>query len=342
MLKRSIILALSIWLLLANSCYSQLNTYVAFMDKSLIKLDISNCHTLTIGQTGLMLYDIAITPSGQLYGTDAYKLYRIDTNTAALTYVADIEGLGGAFNSLTALSDDYLLGGDINSGLYKINTTTGDTTCIGYTGYLPSGDITFYKGYYYISVAFTNQLMKIKLANDQNSIQSVSIVGVMNTPGMNVFGVLTMGTTDCSGNGSKLYAFEGYSVYEVDPATAHCVRVCDTISYTGAYGAASKAELGFIQDDIQQRIPNVFTPNNDQANDFFEIPGLVGINEFSILIYDRWGKAVYKSNNAAFAWDGKSTDEKMCNEGTYYYIITYKNQFCENAKTEKGFVTLLR
>ncbi len=342
MLKRSTILAFSIWLFLAGNSYSQLNTYVAFMDKSLIKLDISNCHTVTIGQTALMLYDIAITPSGQLYGTDAYKLYSIDTNTAALGYIGTIEGLGGAFNSLTALSDDYLLGGDINSGLYKINTHTGDTTCIGYTGYLPSGDITFYKGYYYVSVAFTNELMKIKLADDQNSIQSVSIVGAMNTPGLNVFGVLTMGNADCNGEGLKLYAFEGYSVYEVNPANAHCTRVCDTIGYTGAYGAASRAELGFIQEDIRQRIPNVFTPNNDGANDFFMIPRLTGMDEFNLLIYDRWGNAVYKSNDPAFAWDGKNTEEKMCNDGTYYFMISYKNQFCESVKTEKGFVTLLR
>ncbi|MHA6247994.1 gliding motility-associated C-terminal domain-containing protein [Pontibacter sp. CAU 1760] len=80
---------------------------------------------------------------------------------------------------------------------------------------------------------------------------------------------------------------------------------------------------------------NIFTPNNDGKNDFFEVPGLP--QEFcsavfsGIRIFNRWGKEVYRSQNSDFKWDGKDV-----NAGVYFYVIDYQStQF-------KGSVTLVR
>ncbi|MGV3503880.1 MAG: gliding motility-associated C-terminal domain-containing protein [Adhaeribacter sp.] len=77
---------------------------------------------------------------------------------------------------------------------------------------------------------------------------------------------------------------------------------------------------------------NIFTPNNDGLNDFFEIPGLppdLCQSLFSrITIYNRWGTRVYESAERTFKWDGSQVAA-----GVYYYVITYTD------KKFKGTVT---
>jgi gliding motility-associated-like protein len=53
-------------------------------------------------------------------------------------------------------------------------------------------------------------------------------------------------------------------------------------------------------------IPNIFTPNGDGLNDFFEIfyeKGSITIEDMKI--YARWGQTVYDNDNSANKWDGK-------------------------------------
>ncbi|CAM3877532.1 gliding motility-associated C-terminal domain-containing protein [Pontibacter korlensis] len=81
--------------------------------------------------------------------------------------------------------------------------------------------------------------------------------------------------------------------------------------------------------------PNIFTPNGDGKNDFFEIPGLppefCSATFTSISIFNRWGREVYRSTNSNFKWDGSAV-----NDGVYFYVIDY------GTTSYKGSVTLLR
>lgn len=49
--------------------------------------------------------------------------------------------------------------------------------------------------------------------------------------------------------------------------------------------------------------PNAFSPNGNGSNDFF-MPKGYGIDEFEMLIFDRWGELVFKSNDLYTGWDG--------------------------------------
>jgi gliding motility-associated-like protein len=80
-------------------------------------------------------------------------------------------------------------------------------------------------------------------------------------------------------------------------------------------------------------IPNVFTPNNDGHNDFFEIKDLEK-SKWDIKVYNRWGDQVYEKQSYASDWAGRDMSS-----GVYYYYIT--NSFCRN-KTYKGFVSIIR
>jgi gliding motility-associated-like protein len=82
-------------------------------------------------------------------------------------------------------------------------------------------------------------------------------------------------------------------------------------------------------------IPNVFTPNNDGVNDFYEIHAR-RISEFSIVIFNRWGQSVFTSTDPNFKWNGNNTPD-----GIYYFVINYTD-FRKKKIENKGTVTLIR
>ena len=94
------------------------------------------------------------------------------------------------------------------------------------------------------------------------------------------------------------------------------------------------SEASFLQ------IPNVFTPNNDQVNDYFSIRS-EGLSEFHISIFDRWGKSVMESTDPLKAWDGKASGGSEAADGTYFYVITAKGRDGKDY-TKTGSVNLFR
>jgi gliding motility-associated-like protein len=50
-------------------------------------------------------------------------------------------------------------------------------------------------------------------------------------------------------------------------------------------------------------IPNTFTPNNDNTNDFFTGKG-IGIKTFKMWIFDRWGENIYYTEDITIGWNG--------------------------------------
>lgn len=90
--------------------------------------------------------------------------------------------------------------------------------------------------------------------------------------------------------------------------------------------------------DLEQLlfIPNVFTPNNDDVNDYFYIEGLPKNSTLSV--FDRWGNELYSNSNYENNWDGLKTDGSILPSGTYWYAL--KMPTGKEAKT--GYVYLKR
>lgn len=83
-------------------------------------------------------------------------------------------------------------------------------------------------------------------------------------------------------------------------------------------------------------IPNVITPNGDGFNDVLIIKNLDKFVDNSIMIADRSGKVVYEKNSYQNDWEAQNLAD-----GTYYYILTYKNK--NNSKgVIKGMITVIR
>ena len=94
-----------------------------------------------------------------------------------------------------------------------------------------------------------------------------------------------------------------------------------------------------ISDD-NIKVANVFTPNNDGKNEYFNID-IDNVENFNINIYNRWGKPVFESNDYQFKWYGE-LGGKNPEEGVYYWLMNY-NTYCsdDNHKTRSGFVELI-
>ncbi len=70
-------------------------------------------------------------------------------------------------------------------------------------------------------------------------------------------------------------------------------------------------------------VPNVFSPNADGINDFFQVKAQT-INTFSGIIVNRWGRTVYEWENwqdYEAGWNGKLSGGTDAAPGVYYYVI---------------------
>lgn len=89
-------------------------------------------------------------------------------------------------------------------------------------------------------------------------------------------------------------------------------------------------------------IPNAFVPIDvDGPNEIFiPVTTFVDFKEYEFTIFDRWGSAIFTTNNVKKGWDGKAGG-KPCEFGVYVYLIHYKTSRGEYLEY-KGTVTLLR
>lgn len=80
-------------------------------------------------------------------------------------------------------------------------------------------------------------------------------------------------------------------------------------------------------------IPDAFSPNGDNINDYFEIKGIEMFPNNSLVVINRWGKKVYQAeqygiNTSPVFWDGKSNQGGGNGDvptGTYFYVLNLGN-----------------
>ena len=86
-------------------------------------------------------------------------------------------------------------------------------------------------------------------------------------------------------------------------------------------------------------IPKGFTPNDDGKNDVFFVRGN-NIDEMDLIIYNRWGEEVFRSQSPDIGWDGRYKG-RMSDPDVFGYYVELR---CFNGQTftKKGNVTLIR
>lgn len=77
------------------------------------------------------------------------------------------------------------------------------------------------------------------------------------------------------------------------------------------------SERVIIEPAITLYIPNTFTPNDDGINEIFKGEG-VGLEEYRMWIFDRWGENLFFSEDMEYGWDG-TYKGKQVESGMYIY-----------------------
>jgi len=110
---------------------------------------------------------------------------------------------------------------------------------------------------------------------------------------------------------------------------------------TGFLGciASDSVKIVVTSDKVELKIPNSFTPNGDDINDFFSFE-IAGFKELSGTIFNRWGQKVFSWSGLQPDWNG-TINGAAATEGVYFYVVNGVD-INEKSVSEKGSVTLIR
>lgn len=117
-----------------------------------------------------------------------------------------------------------------------------------------------------------------------------------------------------------------------------------TVSYGHFYECSNSNNIMLTNRSAGARetlwLPNIFTPDMT-ANNQFKAFG-IGIQEFEMYIFNRWGQKLFHSHSIDDFWDG-TFNNKKCPVGAYTYLIYYQSIYHPNEIYKKsGTVTLIR
>ncbi len=87
--------------------------------------------------------------------------------------------------------------------------------------------------------------------------------------------------------------------------------------------------------------PDLFTPNGDGANDYFEIKACENLGKFEneLLVLNQWGNIVFQTDNYQNDWDG-TWKGKPLPEASYYY--SFKIEILGRTLEKTGRIAILR
>ena len=101
-------------------------------------------------------------------------------------------------------------------------------------------------------------------------------------------------------------------------------------------------------DEYSFYIPNTFIPSSSESeNKIFKGYG-IGVEEYELKIFSRWGELIFKSNDLEVGWDGTyqsgfndSSNNDLCPVGVYTYTVYVENIYGEVFEYQ-GQVKLIR
>lgn len=101
-----------------------------------------------------------------------------------------------------------------------------------------------------------------------------------------------------------------------------------TLVATSIHGCSSMiTEVVDIKGVFAIYIPNTFTPNGDGLNDIFSPKGVgIDLNNYKLMIFDRWGEKIYETKNFYKGWDGTVKGKvNAATQDVYIYKIWLKD-----------------
>ncbi|NER17429.1 T9SS type B sorting domain-containing protein [Spongiivirga citrea] len=110
-----------------------------------------------------------------------------------------------------------------------------------------------------------------------------------------------------------------------------------TYTLTASVGSCTVTKIITVEFNLSGLIPNVVSPNGDNKNDTWILPGGFNSEKVEILIYDQNGKNVLNTNRYNNDWPDASMINNVKDGTLYYYAISK-----ENVLFKKGTITILK
>ena len=90
-------------------------------------------------------------------------------------------------------------------------------------------------------------------------------------------------------------------------------------------------------------IPNTFSPDGDEHNNEWSPVFTSGYDpyRFELFVVNRWGNVVWESRNPSEKWDG-TYNNKKCQDGIYFWVITFGVEGTDERKKIQGHLTIIR
>jgi gliding motility-associated-like protein len=163
-----------------------------------------------------------------------------------------------------------------------------------------------------------------------------------------VFNINTRESTDTSapyaiggtaGDQYKSYNFKAGS-YELTATPYNAdnrIGTYLTINFSVVDIADRAASRWSYETDERIKPKNVFSPNNDGIDDFWEIENIEKYPDYQILVYNRTGNKVFEAKTYINNWNGTHQGKPLISE-VYYYVIRSSS----GTTVKTGSVTLLR
>ncbi|MFH1004224.1 MAG: PKD domain-containing protein [Bacteroidota bacterium] len=115
-----------------------------------------------------------------------------------------------------------------------------------------------------------------------------------------------------------------------------------TLKTISQYGCMDTVQHPIRIADFAFYVPNAFSPNKDEINDLFSGYG-VGIANYEMQIFDRWGNLIFLTNNFKIKWDGTISGGSgtTVQQDVYIWKIKLTDVFNKEHKY-MGNVTVIR
>ncbi len=173
-------------------------------------------------------------------------------------------------------------------------------------------------------------VQNVKINFDDSYIQDYGVDSLF----VNVGDPIQLSTNFNNNNKYAIHSWTGPGRIECDTCKkAHTVALAGVSKYNyegqDEIGCFNKYLIVIVASQVFN-VPNVFSPNGDNTNDYFNLISDNSIAQVDLLqIYDRWGNRVFESkggipNSLIGAWDGTAYGRKV-NPGVFMYLIRFKD-----------------
>jgi gliding motility-associated-like protein len=267
--------------------------------------------------------------NGQAFVPNTSQYYYVEVDLGPTCYAIDSVFVNVWDLPVVNAGDDIV----VCSGISVLLNASGASTYVWSNGAMNGEDFLPSVGNFVLTVTGTDANGCSNTDQLNLTVNQTPNVGLTADPvsGFVPLNVDFTNTTGAAFNYSLSYG-EGAPIVWTTPTSTYLYNA------SGLYWAVLSAEsqgcigtdsvlITVLSANFDFTIPNVFSPNGDEVNPFFLLINPTGydqLEEFEMLILNRWGQIIQTFDSFNFQWDGKDLNNNPMPEGVYFYKMHYR------------------